>query len=85
MKAKKVQRSNRVASDDGLERITADPKRGDKVRNRKADPQTRLVTDRTLGGGVHYCWNAQIGYFGMCSLADWKKFCAGAKVLERSN
>ena len=65
-----------------VDRIARNPRRGDKLRNRRADPQTRLVTDRTLGGDVHYCWNARLGYFGRCSLADWKSFCDGAVVLS---
>jgi hypothetical protein len=68
--------------------VVQDPKIGDKVRNRSAlEGQTRRVTDRTLGGEVHYRYHQTRRWDSRCSLKDWQVFCTAGRVtfLEIAN
>jgi hypothetical protein len=75
----------RSLSNAGLGDVSKNPKRGDKVSNRKQPKhQTRQVEDRTLYGDVIYFYDVRAGYEAQCTLAEWKVFCAGATLLKAS-
>lgn len=82
MKPSATPNSERKAlSDKLIAAVASDPQPGDKVRNRSAlDHQTRTVTDRTLGGDVHYIYNLQMRWRATCTLSDWKVFCECGRV-----
>ena len=66
-----------------IEDVADNPRPGDKVVNRHAAAcQTRLVVDRTLGGDVCYLYHERAKWRATSSLAQWRDFCYGAKLVR---
>ena len=69
-----------------IERITTNPKRGDKIEHRGLRHPTRTFVARfpmgSKGGDVEYIWNMRYNLHGRCTLAEWVAFCDGARVLS---
>jgi hypothetical protein len=76
--------TNRCTDEGALRlRVINNPKPGDKLASRSAARhKTRRVTDRTLGGDVHYCWDERSNYRDRCTLLEWQEFCAYARIIK---